>query len=380
MLRALSPKTLGWEPYIHLVWLVFLVFPLLTYLESTWRDWLILALMLTLFFPLYVSSFRPGRRGRLLSILGLTLLGLVFVPLNYGAATFFIYAGSAAAYALRPKRAALVLVGIAGVAVVGALISGLAFPDSLYAFLPPILLILVIGGFNIFEAERSRSNKRLQLAQDELEHLATIAERERIARDLHDLLGHTLSVITLKSELAGKLIDKDNAKAKEEIGDVERISRETLHEVRAAVTGYRSRGFMAEVASAKLACEAAGVSFTFRGDASVLTPLQESTLSLVLREAVTNVIRHAGATRCYAELTRLGEVDKVNRGLLFEIVDNGGGTSKVEEGNGLSSIRERAQLLGGKLTLTSLRGTRLSIHLPLEVPLPAEHATLTLQS
>ena len=335
MLKALSPKNLGWEAYVHLVWLVFLVFPLLSYSGTTWRDWALLTFMLTLFLPLYFSSFQLGKRGRLLSILGMTLLGLVFIPFNYGAATFFIYAGSAAAYAVRPKRAALVLIGIAGVAVVGAFISSITFPDVLYAFLPSLLLIFVIGGFNIFEAERGRSDKRLRLAQDELEHLATIAERERIARDLHDLLGHTLSVITLKSELASKLIDKDSKRAKKEIEEVERISRETLSEVRAAVTGYRSKGFMAEVASAKLACEAANVSFAFKGDAAVLTPLQESALSLVLREAVTNVIRHAEATRCYAELTRSEE------GLLFEIVDNGQGVGKADEGNGLHSIRER---------------------------------------
>ena len=373
MLKALSPKQLGWEAYVNLVWLVFLVFPLLSYPRVTWRDWLVLALMLALFLPLYVSSFQAGKRRQLLSILGMTLLGLVFIPLNYGAATFFIYAGAAAAYAVRPKRAALVLVGIAGVAVVGAFISEIPFPDVLYAFLPPALLIFVIGGFNIFEAERGRSNKRLRLAQDELEHLATIAERERIARDLHDLLGHTLSVITLKSELANKLVDKDVTRAKREMQEVERISREALSEVRSAVTGYRSKGFMAEVANAKLACEAANVSFTFKGDASLLTPLQESALSLVLREAVTNVIRHAGATRCYAELTRSED------GLLFEIVDNGQGLSKAAEGNGLNSIRERVQALGGRLELSSLQGTRLSIHLPAEVPAQANLNALTPQ-
>src|SRR5207253_2493665 len=108
-------------------------------------------------------------------------------------------------------------------------------------------------------AERSRANRKLRLAQEEVEHLAKVAERERIARDLHDLLGHTLSVIILKSELASKLADRDADRARAEIRDVERISRDALAQVRAAVRGYRAGSLQGETDAARATLATAGV-------------------------------------------------------------------------------------------------------------------------
>src|SRR5690606_38964639 len=116
---------------------------------------------------------------------------------------------------------------------------------------------------NYYQREREDHRAKLAMAQDEIERLATIAERERIARDLHDLLGHTLSTITLKSELAAKLVRNDPQSAAREMGDVERISRDALGQVRQAVRGYRSSGLEGEIANAKLALEAAGIDFDY---------------------------------------------------------------------------------------------------------------------
>src|SRR6202041_3015439 len=141
---------------------------------------------------------------------------------------------------------------------------------------------LVVGGGNTFFADRNRMNRRLRKANEEIEHLATVAERERIARDLHDVLGHTLSVITLKSELAGKLIDRDPARAGKEIREVEEISRQALSDVRDAIRGYRSLGLVAELAQAKSTLETAGL--TVQCDAATtvkLAAVEESVLSLV---------------------------------------------------------------------------------------------------
>ena len=121
------------------------------------------------------------------------------------------------------------------------------------------IFTLLIGAVCIRSAEVQRANARLRMAQEEVERLAKTAERERIARDLHDLLGHTLSLITLKAELAGKLVERDPERAGREIREVERISREALREVRTAVAGYRSEGLQAEMGRARLALEAAGV-------------------------------------------------------------------------------------------------------------------------
>jgi two-component system sensor histidine kinase DesK len=219
---------------------------------------------------------------------------------------------------------------------------------------------LIVGGGNIFFAERNRMNRQLRKANEEMEHLAKVAERERIARDLHDVLGHTLSVITLKSELAGKLLDRDPARAGREIREVEQISRQALSDVRDAIRGYRSQGLVAELAQAKSTLETAGL--TVRCDAATtveLQAIQESVLSLAVREAVTNIVRHAQAHTCRVRL------EQHNGSCRLEIQDDGRGSSNGE-GNGLRGMRERVEMLGGTLDRDAENGTRLTITLPLK--------------
>ena len=177
-----------------------------------------------------------------------------------------------------------------------ASIVGLAGLETEIFHLSGMVLVLrrwpavVVGGSNIYFAQRNRTLAKLRIANEEIEHLAKVAERERIARDLHDVLGHTLSVITLKSELAGKMMDRDPARAGKEIREVEQISRQALHEVRDAIRGYRTQGLAAELAQAKATLETAGLAVQCdAGTGPQLPAVQESVLSLAVREAVTNV-------------------------------------------------------------------------------------------
>jgi two-component system sensor histidine kinase DesK len=207
-------------------------------------------------------------------------------------------------------------------------------------------------------------NRKLRKANEEIENLAKVAERERIARDLHDVLGHTLSVITLKSELAGKLIDRDPQRAGKEIREVEQISRQALTDVRDAIRGYRSQGLVAELAQAKSTLETAGL--TVQCDAATtmkLPAVQESVLSLAVREAVTNVVRHAQARTCRMRL------EQQNGSCRLEIHDDGCGSSNGE-GNGLRGMRERVEMLGGTLNRSTEAGTTLTITLPLKQVVP----------
>jgi two-component system sensor histidine kinase DesK len=217
----------------------------------------------------------------------------------------------------------------------------------------------MVGGSNIFFAQRNRALAKLRMAHEEIEHLAKVAERERIARDLHDVLGHTLSVIILKSELAGKLMDRDPQRAGTEIREVEQISRQALSEVRDAIRGYRSQGLTAELAQAKVTLETAGVAVKCEAAKIELTPLHESVLSMAVREAVTNVVRHAQAHICSLHL------DQQNGSCRLQIEDDGCGGFQ-EEGNGLRGMRERVEMLGGKLSRETRAGTRLTITLPLK--------------
>jgi two-component system sensor histidine kinase DesK len=299
------------------------------------------------------------------------VLPLQFI--NSGGSVFFVYAAAATPYALPRKRALYALAAILAVALLAFAVSPVPFPYRWAVFVPAFIFVPLIGAIQLYQAEKERSNARLRMAQDEIEHLATIAERERIARDLHDLLGHTLSSITLKAELAHKLARKDPERAAQEMLEVERISREALLEVRMAVSGYRSRGLLAEVASAKLICEAAEVSFAFKGDPEMLSALQESALSLILREAVTNVARHAQATRCYAELMETPD------GVRFEVSDDGVG-KRGGEGGGLANIRERVTMLGGRLELSSGPGFRLTVSLPKERQAARARSRLSLEA
>jgi two-component system, NarL family, sensor histidine kinase DesK len=207
-------------------------------------------------------------------------------------------------------------------------------------------------------------NRKLRKANEEIEHLAKLAERERIARDLHDVLGHTLSVITLKSELAGKLMERDPQRAAKEIGEVEQISRQALSEVRDAIRGYRAQGLASELALAKSTLETAGVSVQCDAATTVKLPaMQESVLSLAVREAVTNVVRHAQARTC-----RL-RVEQHNGSCRLEIHDDGCGSSNGE-GNGLRGMRERVEMLGGTLDRSTESGTTLTITLPTKDVVP----------
>jgi two-component system sensor histidine kinase DesK len=199
------------------------------------------------------------------------------------------------------------------------------------------------------------------MAHEEIEHLAKVAERERIARDLHDVLGHTLSVIILKSELASKLIDRDPERAKIEIRDVEQTSREALAEVRSTIRGYRQQDLEAEFKRAKATLETAGVKVNSQSVRVGLTPAQESVVAMVVREAVTNVVRHAQAQNCELHLA------PENGTCVLKIRDDGHGSSQLE-GNGLRGMRERVEALGGTLVRETSTGTKLTIRFPLTEP------------
>ncbi len=348
-------------PYLYLIYLAFLAFlgfqPIFDP-DAGAGDWLIAAALAGIFLPLFLWGYRQRGRKLLWSVAGMTLLGTVGVVLNLnsGATTFFIYAAAGAAR-VGSVRTAWTIIGILFMIATGTFFfSEVPFPFRWAAFIPAFLFIPTIGGLQIVEAERSRSDARLRLAQEEMERLAVLAERERIARDLHDLLGHTLSLITLKSELATRLASSDPDRAAGEMAEVEAISREALAQVREAVQGYRAQGLSGEIANAKLALTAADIDFDIRVEPVELSPRQEGTLALVLREGVTNIVRHSQATR--AEVALRTEGDEV----LLALADNGRGGGA--EGNGLAGIRERVRSLGGHFSRTMETGTTLTVGIP----------------
>jgi two-component system sensor histidine kinase DesK len=348
-------KAHGWAPFIWLAYLsFFFIQPILDH--SGWKMWSLTALATAIFLVLYFGLFWLQKPRSLLHIGGMVILGLVFAPINGGASTFFVFAAAFVPFCVQTERAGVGL--IAGIVALAG-IETQVFHLNGWFFFYGGGLAAAVGGSNIYFAQRNRALAKLRMANEEIEHLATVAERERIARDLHDVLGHTLSVIILKSELAGKLMDRDPQRAGNEIREVEQISRQALSEVRDAIRGYRSQGLPAELAKAKATLETAGVSVKCEAAKLTLPAVHESVLSMAVREAVTNVVRHAQARNCSMRLVQR------NGSCHLEIEDDGRGGAHAE-GNGLRGMRERVELLGGTLTRDSQSGTRITINLPLK--------------
>jgi two-component system sensor histidine kinase DesK len=195
----------------------------------------------------------------------------------------------------------------------------------------------------------SRTNVNLRVANDEIARLAVVEERARFGRDLHDVLGHTLTVVTVKSELAQRLVTIDPAKAEIEIADIERLTRSALADLRLAVSNYRETSLDGELVAAKTALDAAGIEAHLPESVPPLDPRQQGVFAWVLREGVTNVIRHSGATACWVTID--------DRSLT--VADDGCGldSSATTEGNGLRGLRERGAQAGAELHIgASIRG------------------------
>jgi two-component system sensor histidine kinase DesK len=316
------------------------------------ENWVVTAAVIAVFLPLYFVGYWWDQERRLyVVIVSIGLLGALCAPWNPGASTFFIYAGAFAGRLPGKREAVRTILALLAVLVVESWLFDL--PPWFWG--PAALFTPLIGGINLHYADYARDRERLR----ETEHrLAQLSERERIARDLHDLLGQSLSLITLKAELAGKLLHREPERAAAEMRELERISRQALREVRSAVAGYRSEGIDGELARARLALEGAGVQCELLVSPVALARAQETVLALALREAVTNVVRHAGATTCRVRLAPTG-----GGGVLLQVEDDGRG-GVGPEGVGLSAMRERVEGLGGRVERHGEGGTRLLVTLP----------------
>ena len=201
-------------------------------------------------------------------------------------------------------------------------------------------------------------NTQLVAAEKENQRLAVSEERNRLARDLHDILGHSLTVITVKAELANKLIDVDAARARTELADLERLSRDALSDVRRAVEGYRELSLPGELARARMALEAAEIAADLPNSTDEVPSEKRELFAWTIREGVTNVIRHSNATRCTVVL----HADRV------EICDDGAGPlpeATTSHGHGITGLRERASALGATVVTRTLDpGFSLSVVSP----------------
>jgi two-component system, NarL family, sensor histidine kinase DesK len=329
--------------------------------------------ILILLFSRVVMAPGPPRRDRaatvsMIIIIALGVSILIVGGLNWVGAIFI--AGAAAGRLAQPPRAAVAGAACCSAAGLGVgLYHGVNYGSSLELVLGPALAAF----FAYAAARRGELVAKLRETRAELARMAVADERLRIARDLHDLLGHSLSLITLKAELAGRLVGTDPDRAEREITDLESVARRSLGEVRAAVTSYRQPTLAAELAEARQMLAAAGMDCEIRAPAHIeLAPEAEALLAWTVREGATNVVRHSGARRVTITITVTAdevtaEVADDGVGPAWDPDPDSGQPSPGERGSGLTGLTERARQTGAQISAGeghAGKGFRLLVRVP----------------
>jgi two-component system sensor histidine kinase DesK len=346
-------KAAGWS----LIWLAYLgiyFIPWFGHAPST-RQMVASLTGITLFLVVYFDAYFAGRRSIVPHAIAMAAIGYSLSPFGGVWSVLDVFAASLLASALPRRRAILAL----SLLCVSLLLFAFVFRVPWYNWAPAIFFAAMASFGNMFSADLQRRNQRLLETQDEVRSLSAVAERERIARDLHDLLGHTLTLVAVKADLATRLAERDPEGARREMQAVAEVAREALSQVRDAVTGMTGMTFAGEVERARSMLTAASVDVRVTTPADLADPKREAVLAMALREAVTNVIRHAGARSCSIDLQAYPNGD-----LRLQVSDDGRG-GDFEEGSGLRGMRARLFAAGGALEVhASSSGALVTATLP----------------
>ncbi len=322
-------------PYLASILGINLVFAGL-YLWATWRNGSALAGS--------IKAAPLSLRARWMVIGALTILAalLALVGGNSSWMSPFIFTSAYIGGALPAKKAGWALAGLSGLTILTVRIV-----SSNWSVLEgPLTYVIVVGIVVMSFRQSILANRELLTAREEIARLAVANERLRIARDLHDLLGHNLSLITLKSELASRLIQANPDQAAAEMADVERTARKTLQEVREAVASYRQPTLESELQAAQEILSAAGITVQMEGRNALgeIPARVEAALSWTVREGVTNIIRHSRAKQAVIQFTRDGQTAGIH-------ITNDGAVlaGEDETGSGIPGLAERIAALGGQV-------------------------------
>lgn len=356
----------GW--LLAAVWLVFLGFPASSVIDKTVGQPLIRAvglLLLVAFAVIYIIGFMHSQIGlhagwtrrRLVSVYGgfaalVLIMALLWPIIGVEVLGVTAFLASLAAFGFPLRSAVAAVVVVTGAGVITLIVTG-----SMTELWPLLLLPALIGSFGLLLRRMILGDERREIMQ---RTLAVAAERDRVARDVHDVLGHSLTVVSLKADLAERLIDIDPDRAKGEIAAIRSLTRQSLAEIRATVAGLRITRLADEREAAAAALQDAGIIASVPDDYDIVDPAHRITIAWALREATTNVIRHSGAHR----------VDVRWGPTWLEVTDDGRGLRGRREGTGLTGLRERLAQVGGRLTIedgmsgASGPGTQLRVELP----------------
>lgn len=330
-----------WSWLMGAIWLVFLVFPVEALVVSpdslTVRAAGLAAV--GIFAGVYVSGLVARKaQGSWWNWGVLTLMVLlsafVIAAVGSDGLGMLIYVMSFSMLAMGVRTAVAVFVAVAAAMMAVSASRG----DLGQTWFLVIILTLVAAALLIVRVLDHRGES-FRALRDEV---ALVAERERVARDVHDVLGHSLTVVTAKAELAERLVDLDPARAKQELAEIRSLTRESLSEIRATVSGLRIARLGEELESARTALHAAGIVAHVEDGAATVDPRYRLTMAWVLREAVTNVVRHSGASSCDVRLATAS----------LCVLDDGVGRGGATQGNGLLGIGERVRVAGGQVRVS----------------------------
>ncbi|KOP64657.1 histidine kinase [Bacillus sp. FJAT-18019] len=356
-------KSTGLSPY---VWVVFYILPFYFIFRSTSTYQVIFGtLMIVMFFAFYVLSFLA--KGWLvyfwtsLQILISITMSLVFGYIYFSLFLAFFIGN------IKNKAGFITLYSIHLVTTIITVNYGLLTRNPFFITQLPFMLVSVVGVILLPVTNYNRNKNdqlqgQLEDANKRISELVKLEERQRIARDLHDTLGQKLSLIGLKSDLAGKLMTQDTERAQAEINDVRQTARTALQEVREMVTRMRGTRLTDEIFRIQQILKAAQIELTFEGtlEPENLSLMNENVISMCLKEAVNNIVKHSNATACSIV------IESTETDLVARVKDNGTGfvIDARNRGNGLRGMRERLEFVNGSMELTSGKGTTLVLRVP----------------
>lgn len=360
------PKKYGFFPY---VWLIYIILPIVNIQSASgvklWLGYLMIGLFVLTYRQLY---FATGRRFD--CWLGLQLLIILLMSLFYGPYNLYMgfYTANFIGWYAEKRRFNISMAVFAAVELIPLLFAIKDTQIQQILFIIPFFLIMMVSPFGIRSLNRKQQlEKELDQANEQIKELVKREERIRIARDLHDTLGHTLSLITLKSQLVEKLTMIDPQRAQNEAREIYQTSRAALRQVRELVSDMRAITVVEELAETAEILKVANIKLEIEGDARLeeVPPLTQNILSLCIKEGITNIVKHSEATHCKIL------VAKSERMITIRIEDNGVGSGlregSIQYGNGLNGMKERLSLIEGTLTVSpgNKQGTNMLITVPL---------------
>ncbi|QQX79876.1 sensor histidine kinase [Shewanella sp. KX20019] len=340
--------------WVYLVNLVFYLIPIFVTKMLPWQIALSLAALIP-FVYCYFWAYRSTTAKAYQPILAMIAIAVLITPINTGSLSLFTFAGFFIGFFYPLRTAIYSLLALIGL--LSLVNAGLNF-DHYYWVIYGAGLIAGVGLFGVAERKRVEHKCQQQKSQSEIQQLATMLERERIARDLHDIMGHSLSSISLKAELAEKLIANNNIdQARQQLIELNTIARDSLSQIRQTVSGYKHKGLSASVTQLCQTLRDKGLIVTLEGEIPKLEPELETQLILSLTELCSNIVRHSKGSHCEIQF------EQTTTELRIAITDDGC-PSKIEQGNGLIGINERLAKFQGVLSWSLTPKCQFTISVP----------------